>query len=237
MFGKTVLGVEGELFEDALDEAKAAKKVTVDTDLDAADLKKLVKRFKKIVAKEAGREFPQDAREQMDLAVEAVFNSWNTDRAKLYRRQERIPERPRHRGQHLLHGLRQPGPRLRHRRRLHPRPRQRPRGRLRRLPAERAGRGRRRGHPQHRAARGPGGHRQGLVRPAHDDHDDAGEALQGSLRHRVHHRARPAVDAPDPRRQAHRRRRLPHRHPARRPGPDRRGRGAPARHRRTSSPS
>ncbi|MET9605439.1 pyruvate, phosphate dikinase [Streptomyces sp. NPDC006512] len=91
MFGKTVLGVEGELFEDALDDAKAAKKVTVDTDLDAADLKKLVKGFKKIVAKEAGREFPQDAREQMDLAVEAVFNSWNTDRAKLYRRQERIP--------------------------------------------------------------------------------------------------------------------------------------------------
>ncbi|WP_328925634.1 pyruvate, phosphate dikinase [Streptomyces sp. NBC_00190] len=91
MFGKTVLGVEGELFEDALDEAKAAKKVTVDTDLDAADLKKLVKVFKKIVAKEAGREFPQAAREQMDLAVEAVFNSWNTDRAKLYRRQERIP--------------------------------------------------------------------------------------------------------------------------------------------------
>ncbi|AYV27640.1 Pyruvate, phosphate dikinase [Streptomyces sp. ADI95-16] len=91
MFGKTVLDVEGELFEDALEEAKAAKKVTVDTDLDAADLKKLVKAFKKIVAKEAGREFPQDAREQMDLAVEAVFNSWNTDRAKLYRRQERIP--------------------------------------------------------------------------------------------------------------------------------------------------
>ncbi|MFJ6798784.1 pyruvate, phosphate dikinase [Streptomyces sp. NPDC091268] len=91
MFGKTVLGVDGELFEEALEEAKAAKKVTVDTDLDAADLKKLVKHFKKIVAKEAGREFPQDAREQMDLAVEAVFNSWNTDRAKLYRRQERIP--------------------------------------------------------------------------------------------------------------------------------------------------
>ncbi|MET9883538.1 pyruvate, phosphate dikinase [Streptomyces sp. NPDC006430] len=91
MFGKTVLGVDGELFEEALDEAKAAKKVTVDTDLDAADLKKLVTRFKKIVAKQAGREFPQDAREQLDLAVEAVFNSWNTDRAKLYRRQERIP--------------------------------------------------------------------------------------------------------------------------------------------------
>ncbi|MET7512538.1 pyruvate, phosphate dikinase [Streptomyces sp. NPDC005480] len=91
MFGKTVLDVDGELFEDALDKAKAAKKVTVDTDLDASDLKKLVTRFKKIVKTEAGRDFPQDPREQMDLAIHAVFDSWNTDRAKLYRRQERIP--------------------------------------------------------------------------------------------------------------------------------------------------
>ncbi|MDI3390265.1 pyruvate, phosphate dikinase [Streptomyces sp. B-S-A8] len=91
MFGKTVLGVDGELFEDALEAAKTAKKVTVDTDLEAADLKKLVTKFKKIVKTEAGRDFPQDPREQMDLAIEAVFNSWNTDRAKLYRRQERIP--------------------------------------------------------------------------------------------------------------------------------------------------
>ncbi|MFF7719047.1 pyruvate, phosphate dikinase [Streptomyces luteogriseus] len=91
MFGKTVLGVDGELFEDALDAAKTAKKVTVDTELEAADLKKLVTKFKKIVKTEAGRDFPQDPREQMDLAIHAVFDSWNTDRAKLYRRQERIP--------------------------------------------------------------------------------------------------------------------------------------------------
>ncbi|MEV0909387.1 pyruvate, phosphate dikinase [Streptomyces hokutonensis] len=91
MFGKTVLGVDGELFEEALDKAKEAKKVTVDTELDAADLKKLVTRFKRIVKTEAGRDFPQDPREQMDLAIHAVFDSWNTDRAKLYRRQERIP--------------------------------------------------------------------------------------------------------------------------------------------------
>ncbi|MCX4424349.1 MULTISPECIES: pyruvate, phosphate dikinase [Streptomyces] len=91
MFGKTVLGVDGELFEDALDAAKTAKKVTVDTELEAADLKKLVTKFKRIVKTEAGRDFPQDPREQMDLAIHAVFDSWNTDRAKLYRRQERIP--------------------------------------------------------------------------------------------------------------------------------------------------
>ncbi|MEV6119813.1 pyruvate, phosphate dikinase [Streptomyces sp. NPDC052077] len=91
MFGRTVLGVDGELFEEALEKAKAAKKVTVDTELEAADLKKLVATFKKIVKKEAGRDFPQDPREQMDLAIKAVFDSWNGERAKLYRRQERIP--------------------------------------------------------------------------------------------------------------------------------------------------
>ncbi|GHE67808.1 pyruvate, phosphate dikinase [Streptomyces spiralis] len=91
MFGKTVLGVDGDLFEEALEAAKENKKVTVDTELDAADLKKLVTKFKKIVKTEAGRDFPQDPREQMDLAIKAVFDSWNGDRAKLYRRQERIP--------------------------------------------------------------------------------------------------------------------------------------------------
>ncbi|MFJ2783133.1 pyruvate, phosphate dikinase [Streptomyces sp. NPDC093249] len=91
MFGKTVLGVDGELFEEALDEAKAAKGVASDTDLGAADLQRVVEHFKKIVKTGTGRDFPQDPREQMDLAIQAVFNSWNTDRAKLYRRQERIP--------------------------------------------------------------------------------------------------------------------------------------------------
>lgn len=91
MFGKTVLGVNGDLFEEAIDAAKQAKGVTVDIDLDAADLKKLVAEFKTIVSQETGRSFPQEPREQMDLAVRAVFDSWNGDRAKLYRRQERIP--------------------------------------------------------------------------------------------------------------------------------------------------
>ncbi|MEU1618087.1 pyruvate, phosphate dikinase [Streptomyces sp. NPDC005722] len=91
MFGKTVLGVDGELFEDALEDAKRAKGTHDDLDLDAADLRALVDQFKAVVAKETGRDFPQDPREQMDLAVRAVFDSWNGERAKLYRRQERIP--------------------------------------------------------------------------------------------------------------------------------------------------
>ncbi|MFB7274377.1 pyruvate, phosphate dikinase [Streptomyces sp. NPDC056244] len=91
MFGRTVLGVDGRLFEEALEEAKQAKQAATDVDLEVGDLKKLVKHFKKIVSREAGRDFPQDPREQMDLAIRAVFESWNTDRARLYRRQERIP--------------------------------------------------------------------------------------------------------------------------------------------------
>ncbi|MFD1828183.1 MULTISPECIES: pyruvate, phosphate dikinase [Streptomyces] len=91
MFGKTVLGVDGDLFEEALEEAKRARGAATDVDLDADDLKALVETFKGIVSRETGRDFPQDPREQMDLAIRAVFDSWNGDRARLYRRQERIP--------------------------------------------------------------------------------------------------------------------------------------------------
>ncbi|MCF6379678.1 pyruvate, phosphate dikinase [Nocardioides KLBMP 9356] len=92
MFGGTVLHVDSELFSDALDEAKKAKGTESDLDLDADDLRGLVETFKQIIKSETGRDFPQDPREQMDLAIRAVFDSWNTDRARLYRRQERIPE-------------------------------------------------------------------------------------------------------------------------------------------------
>ena len=91
MFGKTVLDIEGEAFEHAIDAAKQAKGTKNDLDLDAGDLQALVETFKGIIREHTGRDFPQEPREQMDLAVEAVFNSWNADRAILYRRQERIP--------------------------------------------------------------------------------------------------------------------------------------------------
>jgi pyruvate,orthophosphate dikinase len=91
MFGKTVLGIDGDAFEDAIDEAKQAKGTSNDLDLDAGDLNQLTERFKEIVREHTGREFPQQPHEQMNLAIDAVFNSWNSDRAVLYRRQERIP--------------------------------------------------------------------------------------------------------------------------------------------------
>ncbi|MCW2611908.1 MAG: ppdK, partial [Cryptosporangiaceae bacterium] len=91
MFGKTVLDIEGEHFEDALHAAKEAKGTQNDLDLDADDLRGLVETFKGIIRDQSGREFPQEPREQLDLAVRAVFESWNAPRAILYRRQERIP--------------------------------------------------------------------------------------------------------------------------------------------------
>jgi pyruvate, orthophosphate dikinase len=91
MFGKTVLGIDGDHFDDALEAAKEARGTKNDLDLDADDLRKLVETYKQVVVEYAGREFPQEPREQLDLAVRAVFDSWNAPRAILYRRQERIP--------------------------------------------------------------------------------------------------------------------------------------------------
>ncbi|GAA4045112.1 pyruvate, phosphate dikinase [Nonomuraea soli] len=81
MFGKTVLGVEG--FEEALDELKGSRQ---DTDLTVDELRELVRTYKRLAPA-----FPSDPREQMRMAVMAVFDSWNSERAVLYRRQERIP--------------------------------------------------------------------------------------------------------------------------------------------------
>ena len=91
MFGSTVLGIEASVFADALDELKESRGTENDVDLEVDDLTGLVTTYKKLIADHTGEEFPQDPREQMDLAVRAVFDSWNTERAVLYRRQERIP--------------------------------------------------------------------------------------------------------------------------------------------------
>jgi pyruvate,orthophosphate dikinase len=92
MFGTTVLGIDAEKFSEALDALKSDVGAEADVDLGVDDLRGLVVTFKDIVEEQTGKPFPQEPREQMDLAVRAVFDSWNTDRAVLYRRQERIPE-------------------------------------------------------------------------------------------------------------------------------------------------
>ena len=91
MFGSTVLDIEAARFHDALDALKGDRGAKNDVDLTVDDLRVLVDTYKSLVKEHAGIDFPQEPREQLDLAVRAVFASWNTERAVLYRRQERIP--------------------------------------------------------------------------------------------------------------------------------------------------
>ncbi len=92
MFGKIVLGVDGELFEHALEKIKRSAGAKMDTDLRAADLAEVCDEFKKIIRSETGSNFPSDPYQQLEESIKAVFRSWNGDRAKAYRRREKIPD-------------------------------------------------------------------------------------------------------------------------------------------------
>jgi pyruvate, orthophosphate dikinase len=92
MFSTVVLGIDKDEFETLIDERKKELGVTSDAEIDAESWKALVDRFKGVVREHAGREFPQDVQEQLHLAIEAVFNSWNSKRAVEYRRFNKIPD-------------------------------------------------------------------------------------------------------------------------------------------------
>jgi pyruvate,orthophosphate dikinase len=85
------MGVDAELFSAEFDRRKAALGVTSDVDVPADELRAMVGTFQQIVAEHSGRSFPQDPRDQLDQAIAAVFESWNTERARIYRVRERIP--------------------------------------------------------------------------------------------------------------------------------------------------
>jgi len=91
MFADVVMGVSKKTFEVIIDEMKEAKGVTLDTDLCANDMKEMVNRFKAYYRESVGDDFPQDPREQLMKSVEAVFRSWNNERAIYYRRMNDIP--------------------------------------------------------------------------------------------------------------------------------------------------
>ena len=91
MFGKTVLDIDGDHFSRVLDAKKAERGVGLDYELSVDALRELVEEYKRIVVERAGIDFPQDPRVQLDMATEAVFRSWNTERAHIYRRREKIP--------------------------------------------------------------------------------------------------------------------------------------------------
>ncbi len=92
MFGNVVLEIEKSAFEEVFDEKKKQKKVKLDTDLDAKALKEVIAEYKKVVKKHAKRDFPQDAHEQLVMARDAVFRSWQNARAKHYRRINNIDD-------------------------------------------------------------------------------------------------------------------------------------------------
>ncbi|HKT69092.1 MAG TPA: pyruvate, phosphate dikinase, partial [Terriglobales bacterium] len=92
MFGNVVLDIEKSAFDEVFDAKKRQKKAKLDTDLDAAALKEVIEEYKKVVKKHAKRDFPQDPHEQLVMARDAVFRSWNNDRAKHYRRINNISD-------------------------------------------------------------------------------------------------------------------------------------------------
>ncbi len=92
MFGNVVMGIDSSKFEHILSELKKEKGATYDTDLDANDLKILVDRYKEFVKKEKGEDFPQDPYKQLWMAIDAVFESWDNERAIAYRRMHKIPD-------------------------------------------------------------------------------------------------------------------------------------------------
>ena len=92
MFGEVALHVEMEHFDHIFDARKAKVKAKLDTDLSAEDLQAIIADYKKLVKKETGKDFPQDAFQQLILSRDAVFNSWNTPKAIYYRKMEKIPD-------------------------------------------------------------------------------------------------------------------------------------------------
>ena len=92
MYGEVVDGVEGHRFEQSLTSMKAARGVKQDVELTAPDLAELIETFKATYADETGSPFPQDARAQLEKAVRAVFDSWDSPRAQVYRRTYEIPD-------------------------------------------------------------------------------------------------------------------------------------------------
>ncbi|MCF8010444.1 MAG: pyruvate, phosphate dikinase [Clostridiales bacterium] len=92
MFGDVVLGIEHQKFEDYLQRKKNQKNYQFDYELSASDWKEVIENYKQLIEKETGKPFPQDPEEQLFKAIYAVFNSWNIDRAIVYRRVNKIPD-------------------------------------------------------------------------------------------------------------------------------------------------
>ena len=181
MYSDVVLGVGHEHFEELLDRHKERQGYSLDTDLAADDWAELVELYKKRLKQERGEPFPQDPHEQLWGAIGAVFGSWMNQRANTYRRLHNIPESwgTAVNVQAMVFG--NMGDIVCHRRRLHAQSLDRREKTLRRIPHQRAGRGRGRRH-SHAAGNQRGGARGGRFRQT----VDGGDAAQGLCRAQAH---------------------------------------------------
>ena len=206
MFGSVVLGVRGRAVRGSPGQLPRTARASPPTPSSPpTTCRRSSPKFKDIVRRYANIDFPADPYEQLRMATEAVFKSWNGKRALDYRNAAGIAHDLGTGGQHPDHGVRQHGRRLGHRRRHVPQRhhrRDQPRGRL---PDQRPGRGRRRRHPADRADQRRSRRRcPSSTTSSQTIATQAREPLPQHAGHGVHHRARQALAAADPRRQAHR---------------------------------
>ncbi len=203
MFGEVALDIDMHKFDHIFDERKKKAKVKLDTELTADDLKAIIDDYKKLVKKETGKPFPQDAREQLAMSRDAVFRSWWGKNAANYRRMEKIPDDlgTAANVQAMVFG--NMGDDFGHRRRLHAQSGDGRKGFLGRVPAERARRRRGGRHPHAASHRRSRVHHAGRLPAAPRHHQQPRKALSRHAGFRVHHRRRQAVHAANAQRQAH----------------------------------
>jgi hypothetical protein len=200
MYGQVVAGVPGDVYETALSRAKAAKGVSADVDLDPDDLRRLVETFRRLSAstrtpsRGPARAAPSVGRRRLPLVAEPARDGLPAG--------PRHPRRPRHGRGRDADGVRQPRRDVGHGGVLHPEPVDRRQGALRRVPAERPGRGRGGGHPHAAAPGGARGAPARRLRAAPGDDGTTRGALPRHAGHRVHDRAGDALPPPDAGRQA-----------------------------------
>ena len=207
MFGSVVLEIPKSAFEHEFEAVKTAKGAALDTDLDEAALREVVEAYKSVVRKKSGKPFPQDPNDQLAMARNAVFRSWNNPRAKEYRRIYDIPDSIGTAVNVQMMVFGNTGDRSGTGVGFTRNPATGREGVLRRVPDQRPGRGRGRRHPHAAADQRAGEGDAARLRAAAPDHDEARTALQGHPGLRVHDPGRPPLHAADPQRQAHRLRR------------------------------
>ena len=204
MFGNVVLEIPKSAFDEVFDAKKKQKKAKLDTDLDAKALKEVIEEYKKVVKKHAKRDFPQDPHEQLVMARDAVFRSWQNDRAKHYRRINNIDDMlgTAVNVQAMVYGNlgETSGTGVGFTRNPATGAKEFYGEFLMNAQGEDVVSGVRTPVPYLRTAQD----HAGCVRPAARHHDAAGEALQGHAGFRVHHPGWKALHAADAQRQAHR---------------------------------